>query len=377
MTGTLTTPNIMVEDSTICNGKPKTAELNPSSMVAAATISLPEVSPAANLLHFLRQNGTVEVCVREPNGGATLLDAAGCVARIQACLASVSRAADAHAGAMLEMGWLLLQVRRHFPRGAWLPWLRTVGLHGKRAQEWMRLAAEFAHVDGSPDLTKLQGAGVLGEHGRVIASYTKIRGIVRSMRSERREAQGLTMPGKPTGIDEVLAGELDGDDDDTDDELFDEPEAPALSAEERAARASALRRSLMTDDESDLLPGTSGATTAANNSRDMASVPSESDSGTNAPVHTSGVAPVAAGRSAATAPGKAESTMVQEAPAQRGASGEQITIEGYLQEIVSKQHSIAARMRTLVAELEVNRLDGETVMKRMDLAERALSGQLD
>ena len=341
-------------------------------MVECSTISLPSDSPISSLLHHLRQRGTVEIHIREPSGGTIALTAAGCVARIQAFHASLVRTADAHASSMLEIGWLLLQVRTNFPRGAWLPWLRSIGLHGKRAQEWMRIASEFANSDGSPDLVKACAVGVLGDNGRMLVHATKLRSIVRELRMERRASTGAKMPGKADDLDDVLGLRLGEDDEDSCEDLFDEDSAAPIDDATRAARVAALKAGLtrpsVTDDETDMLPDpVGGHSHARTHIARVGEVPSAGDSGTHAPVQNPGVA--SAGEPAG--PGETERTMVQTTPTSRGASGEQTTFEMYVADIFRERDEALTEIEAIVAEVHsgaVNAAAGRAAMQAIRVA---------
>lgn len=327
------------------------SERDPSSMVEHSTISPTTQSPIASLLHHLRQRGIVEIHVREPSGGTIVLTAAGCVARIQAFHASLIRTADAHAASMLDIGWLLLQVRTNFPRGAWLPWLRSIGLHGKRAQEWMRIAGEFANPDGSPDLAKASEVGVLGENGRMLVNATKLRSIVREMRMERRTKAGEKMPGKADDLDDVLGLRL-GEDDELDDDQGDDDEPLEIDMATRAARIAALKASIAgtprTDNETDMLPDPVGLNRNTTHVARVGEVPSAGDSGTHAPVQNPGVASDVGGSFRTSGPGEAETPMVQTTSV-RGASGEQFTFEQHRERLRHEVRQLVSQIEDLLA----------------------------
>lgn len=323
----------------------------------------------------------MEVRISEPSGGVAVLTPEGCVTRIQAYHARLTSCADSLAASMLEMGWLLLQIRRHFSQGTWMPWLRSVGLHCKKAQEWMRIAAEFAHEDGSPDLARLKGLGVLGDGGRVIVNATRLRSLYRQTKAERRLESGERMPGKADSIDEVLSAGGERDEDDFDDELFEEPGLEPMTAEERAARLDEMRRaSGLTDNETDLLPDPVGVSTQTTHVARVGDVPSAGDSGTHAPVQNPGVASGVGGAAATPGPGEQERTMVHTTPqaSPRGTSGTQSLLADYIAEIERERTDTLSEIDGLMRDVQSGEIDparGRAAMAAIHIAaQRARRG---
>lgn len=339
-------------------------------------------SVESKLGRYLAEMGVRAVVIRQADGSRMDLDADKCVAALRLQLVALRSSADSHASQLLRMGWMLLQVRRFIPYGSWTTWLQQIdrGFHGKRVEEWMRVAAEFARDDGSPDPEKLMAHGICIEPGGVNASWTRLRTIVRDARKERRAAQGIKQPGKADSVSQVLAGGLDDEVDGDEAELF-EGEAPApVDEATRAARIAALKAAMAgtprTDNETDMLPDPVGIHRETTHVARVGEVPSAGDSGTHAPVQNPGVASDVGGSFRTSGPGEAETPMVQ-ATSVRGASGDQITIEGYIEEIRSKRESILARIQTLAEDLACHRVDAETVISRMERADKALCGQAD
>lgn len=154
-----------------------------------------------------------ELRIRTTSGNYAIYTAAGAIEELRNLQAILEKRADGYASSVLTIGWFLLQIKAGFPQGSWLVWLAKAGFHGKRAQEWMRIASEFANSDGGPDLQKLAEHGIhTDEHGLVLASYTKIRSVVREQRRQRREANGIKSPGRADDLDGVLLGDEENDD---------------------------------------------------------------------------------------------------------------------------------------------------------------------